>query len=166
MSRGLDTITEERGASNRILLMNYKPTVYKLGHRLHSCPVYKNNHIWMPLWPKDLITREVFAACSSNVGRTCVIPCVELKGKISALLSCSLPLVASLYQDSHSCFCFKQETSLQGKFLLGDHKRLSFPFLFLRGRIRSPVILFAFYFFLLWLICSPRCPCYKRNKRL
>lgn len=137
MSQGLDAITEERGASNRILLINYKPTVYKLGHRLCSCLVYKNNCIWMSLWPKDLITCYVFAACFSNVGRASVIPCVALKGKISGLLSCSLPLVASLYQDSHFCFRFKQETSLQGKFLLGDHKRLSFPFLFLRGRIRS-----------------------------
>lgn len=137
MSRRLDAITEDRGASNRILLINYKPTVYKLGHRLCFCLVYNNNRIWMSLWPKDLVTCYVFAACISNVGRTSVIPCVALKGKISGLLSCSLPLVASLYQDSHSCFRFKQETSLQGKLLLGDHKRLSFSFLFLRGRIRS-----------------------------
>lgn len=55
MSRGLDAITEERGTSNRILLINYKPTVYKLGHRLCSCLVYKNNRISISLWPKDLV---------------------------------------------------------------------------------------------------------------
>lgn len=54
-SQGLDTITCEKGTGNRILLMNYKRTVYKLGHRLRSCLLYKNNRIWISLWPKDLI---------------------------------------------------------------------------------------------------------------
>lgn len=81
MSQRLDAITEDKGASNRILLINYKPTVYKLGHRLCFCLVYNNNSIWMSLWPKDLVTCYVFAACISNVGRTSVIPVLHWKGK-------------------------------------------------------------------------------------